>query len=399
MWRHWLLLGGRGAGKTDAGSHYVDSHARGRPCGPWGHRIAIVAPTLGDARKLCIRGVSGIIAANPTVRFIHEDGLVRWPGLAHPAEATIFGAYTPEDTQRLRGPQHCLAWLEEFASWRQLSTSRSDPEDALDMLRFGLRLGAHPRMVITTTPKNRYRVKELIQDPATVTTLGSTFDNPALSKDVLDDLLARYQGTRLGLQELYAKLLDDDPRALWRRSQIDSLRALQVPQMKRAVVAVDPAVTSNPGSDETGIIGAGLGADGHGYVLDDKSMRGSPGAWARAAVALFHKIRADHIVAEVNNGGELVATVIHSVDSNVPVVSVTATRGKVTRAEPVSHLYEQMKVHHVGTFPELEDQQCQWVPGEDENSPDRVDALVWGLTDLMLTGAWGGISGSASGVA
>ncbi|MFQ6018224.1 MAG: terminase large subunit domain-containing protein, partial [Kiloniellaceae bacterium] len=274
------------------------------------------------------------------------------------------------------------AWDDELAKWRHA-------EAAWDQLQFGLRLGPRPRQVVTTTPRPIKTLKNLIKDPDTVITRGSSYENIAnLAPAFIQRIIRRYEGTRLGRQELDAELLEDTPGALWRRARIDDLRVAAAPALVRVVVAVDPATSSGPESDETGIVVAGLSADNHGYVLDDLSMRGSPDAWGRSAVAAYHRWRADRIVGEVNAGGEMVEHVIRTVDRDVSYKAVRASRGKVARAEPVAALDEQGRVHHVGCFPELEDQMCAFAGDFDRAgagySPDRVDARVWALSELML---------------
>lgn len=396
-WKTWALIAGRGSGKTDAGAHYVDEHARGAAClaGPVPHRMAIIAPTLPDAQQTCVLGDSGLLRANPTIRYrpgsMKEADLV-WP---NGAQARLFGAHGPDDPNRLRGPQHCLVWADELAAWRML-------DDAWDMMEFGLRLGPAPRVVATTTPRPRPLIKRLLGEPSTVVTRASTRDNPALPEDRRAELYARYAGTRLGRQELDAEIIEEVDGALWSRAMIvygnpqlrmDTRTRDLVPDLARIVVAIDPAVTSGEDSDETGIVAAGRGADGRGYVLADASCRMPPADWAKRAINLYHELRADRIVAEANNGGDLVSTVIRTVDPNVPVTLVHAARGKRTRAEPISALYEQGRVSHVEPFPDLEDQMCSYTGEPGEDSPDRMDALVWALTDVMgvTTGsAWGG---------
>lgn len=322
-----------------------------------------------------VEGESGLLAiAPPWARPVYEPSKRRltWP---NGAQATTYSADEPE---RLRGPQHDGGWLDEIGAWRYPA--------AFDMFQFGLRLGHDPRAVVTTTPKPTKIVRDLLAAPTTVTTRGSTFDNAAnLAAPALDELRRRYLGTRLGRQELFAEILEDTPGALWKRDALDAARVVKHPDLARVVVGIDPAISSGEDSDETGIIGAGVGTDGRGYVLEDASLRGSPAAWARAAVTLYHKLHADRIVAEANQGGQMVEHTIHTVDPNVPVTLVHASRGKLTRAEPVAALYEQSRVAHVGTFPALEDQLCGWSQG-DADSPDRLDALVWALTALMLMG-------------
>lgn len=378
-WLYWLLVAGRGAGKTAAGSHYVDAHANGPACIPGGHRIAIIAPTRLDAKDICVVGETGLLGVNHGIAFTpggKEADLV-WPGRR--AVASLFGAYTPQDPERLRGPQHCLVWAEEMASWRF-------QRETWEMMRLGLRLGSRPRAIVTTTPRPTKFLIELMHDERSTVTRASTFDNPHLPPSVLDELTRLYGGSRLGQQELYAQILEDAEGALWHRGPLDALRVTNVPDLARVVVAIDPAATSGASADETGIIVAGIDhrADPHGYVLEDASLRGAPNEWATAAVAAYHKHRADLIVAEANNGGEMVAAVIAGIDRGVPVKLVHASRGKHTRAEPVATLYEQGRFHHVGYFGPLEDQMCQWDAARDDASPDRMDALVWAATELVV---------------
>lgn len=368
-WRTWLLLAGRGFGKTRTGAEWVRSQiAAGRS------RIALVAPTAADARDVVVEGESGLLAvcrrAGQEPLYEPSKRRVTWPS---GAMATTYSADEPD---RLRGPQHDAAWCDELAAWRY-------PE-AFDMLRFGLRLGPDPRTVVTTTPKPVAILRDLMADADTVTTRGSTYDNAAnLSAGFIDAIRARYEGTRLGRQELNAELLDDVPGALWTRTMIADAQVRSMPPaLTRVVVAIDPAVTSGEDSDETGIIVAGVAEDGTGYVLDDLSGKYSPDAWARRAVEAYRRHRADRIVAEANNGGDLVETVIRTLGQDVSYRSVRASRGKYTRAEPVAALYEQGRVRHAVGLDRLEDQMATWVPGQ--SSPDRLDALVWAVTDLML---------------
>lgn len=323
-----------------------------------------------------VEGESGILAISPDPKPLYEPSKRRltWP---NGAIATTFSAEEPE---RLRGPQHDAAWCDELAAWEYA-------QETWDMLMFGLRLGDDPQCVITTTPKPVKIVRELLNDPTCITTRGSTFENKAnLSPAFVAEIVKKYEGTRLGRQELYAEVLDDVPGALWTRSMIESTRRRRElkPDMSRVVVAIDPAVTSGEEADETGIVVAARGVDGRGYVLADLSCRLSPDAWAKRAVNAYREFEADRIVAETNNGGDLVERVIRTVDANVPYRAVTASRGKRVRAEPIAALYEQGRVSHVGGFSELEDQMCMFVPDNFDGSPDRVDALVWALSDLML---------------
>lgn len=371
-WLVWLILAGRGWGKTRTGAEWLKAHALATP----GTRWAVVAPTYADARDTCVEGESGLLAVLPPDRVQQWNRSLGELTLTNGSRVKLFSADEPE---RLRGPQHHGAWCDEPASWRYGT-------EAWDQLQFGLRLGDHPRTVVTGTPKPIRLVKELAArgEPEVVITRGSTFDNEAnLAPAALAELRARYEGTRLGRQELYAELLLDTPGALWTQASIDVDRVEKAPTLTRVVTAIDPAVTAGEDSDETGIVVVGLGVDGHAYVLADRSCRTSPDGWARRAVAAHDEFEGDRIVAEVNNGGDLVERVVRTVDATVPYRAVRASRGKRVRAEPVAALYEQHRVHHVGGLGDLEDQMCSWTP-ESGDSPDRMDALVWALTDLML---------------
>lgn len=371
-WSTWLISAGRGFGKTRTGAEWVRRRARNPRA-----RIALVGATASDVRDVMVEGESGILAISPPwERPVYEPSKRRitWP---NGALATTYSADEPD---RLRGPQHTDAWADETAAWRYA--------EAWDQLQFGLRLGGNPRAVVTTTPRPTDLIRTLLADPSTVVTRGSTFANRAnLAPQFLARILAKYRGTRLGRQELYAELLDDTPGALWNYTQIEELRVKHHAGLKRIVVAIDPSTTSDAESAECGIVAAGLGEDDHGYVLEDVSGVLSPDAWARRAVGAYERLEADRIVAEVNNGGDLVETVIRTVDKNVSYSAVHASRGKHTRAEPVAALYEQKKVHHVGGFAKLEDQMCTWDAVSGQKSPDRMDALVWALTELMIGGA------------
>jgi len=295
--------------------------------------------------------------------------------------------YSGEEPDQLRGPQHGAAWADEVAKWRYA-------QDAWDQLQFGLRLGERPVQIVTTTPRPIPIIKQLVADPLCHVTKGRTLDNAAnLAPTFLKKIVARYEGTRLGRQELDAEVLEDIPGALWSRAMIEAARIAKAPDMARIVVSIDPPITAGEDSDECGISVCGRGVNGEAFVIEDMSERGlSPQQWARRAVMAYHKHGADRIVAEVNQGGDMVETVIRMIDANVPVRKVHATRGKYKRAEPVAALYEQGRVHHVGAFPQLEDQLCGYtVDGmADDSSPDRLDAMVWAMTDLML-GEAGGI--------
>ena len=373
-WRVWLLLAGRGFGKTRTGGELV----RARVAAHTARRIALVAPTAADARDVMVEGESGLLViAPPTERPLYEPSKRRltWP---NGAVATLFSADEPE---RLRGPQHDFAWCDELAAWRYPA--------AWDMLMFGLRLGDDPRAVVTTTPRPTKLIRALLADPKVVTTRGATKENRAnLAPAFLDQIVRRYQGTRLGRQELDAELLDDMPGGLWQRGIIEATRTSTVPQFSRVVVAIDPAVSASEHADETGIIAAGRDSNGHGYVLADASGRYAPAEWARIAIAAYGARRADRIVAEINNGGDMVEATLRMIDPNVPFSAVRAARGKVARAEPVAALYEQGRIHHIGAFAQLEDQMCSFTSDFDRTtagySPDRVDALVWAFTELLV---------------
>jgi phage terminase large subunit-like protein len=360
-------MSGRGGGKTFAAANYVNDYATHHAQ----VRIAIVAPTLGDARKTCVEGETGLLAFNRSIRFNRSWGELTWP---NGSRAMLFGAHTPADVERLRGPQHHLAWFEELAAARWL-------DECWHNMRLGLRLGARPHCVISTTPAPRKRLKELLTDPNTVVTRATTDDNPHLHPDVRSELYRLYGGTRRGRQELGGELIEDVEGALWKREWIESTRVVKYPELVRVIVSVDPSATTT--GNACGITVQGLGADGHGYLLDDLSMQGSPHAWAMQAVSAYHKYSADRLVAETNQGGEMVRQTIASIDASVSYRGVHASRGKFTRAEPVSALYEQRRIHHVGSFPELEDELCSWEPGGE--SPNRLDAMVHGFTDLMLS--------------
>lgn len=387
-WQTWLVLAGRGFGKTRTGAEWVREKVRAG-----NGRLALIAPTASDARDVMVEGESGLLAVcwagdqtvdrRPLGRPIYEPSKrrVTW---ANGAIAALFSAEEPE---RLRGPQHDSMWADELAAWR-------NDKDTWDMAMFGLRLGEAPQVCITTTPKPTKVLREIMAAAGTVITRGSTYDNRAnLAPSFLTKIVAKYEGTRLGRQELRAEMLDDVPGALWTREMIDQARApVKVPDMARIVVGVDPSGTSGAEGDDSnsvGIVIAGRGVDGHGYVLGDWTCSLSPNGWGRRAVRALHQFRGDRIVAERNYGGAMVESVIKASDSKVPVKLVNASRGKVIRAEPVAALYEQGKIHHVGSDLEaLEDQMCALTSDGflGDGSPDRVDAKVWALTELMLTG-------------
>ena len=371
-WRYWLILAGRGFGKTRSGAETVRR---------WSQRqnlVNLIAATADDARDIMVEGESGILAICPDgerPRYVKSERKLIWPN------GSISLIFTADEPERLRGKQHSALWADELAAWRYA--------EAWDQAMFGLRLGNNPRAIITTTPKPTQIIKDLIKNEHTFVTRGSTYDNRGnLADAFFSAVIKKYEGTRLGRQELLAQVLDDNPDALWHRSILDDLRVRSLAEVrkefKRIVVAVDPRIAeADDDGAETGIVVAALGKNGHGYILDDCSLRGSPGEWATAACLAYEKWEADRIVAEINQGGAMVEHTIRSVNKKASYASVRAAVGKRTRAEPVAALYEQGLVHHVGCFPILEDQQCEWMPGEP--SPDRMDALVWGVTYLMLS--------------
>ncbi len=379
-WTTWLLIGGRGAGKTRTGAEWVRGMALGlsgysaRPV----RRIALVGETLEDVRAVMIEGPSGILSVHRKVerpRFEPSKHQLVWP------TGTIAQMFSGNRPNGLRGPQFDAAWCDELCKWRY-------PQETWDMLQFGLRLGEQPRQIVTTTPRPLPLLKRLMSAKGCVIDRVATSANADnLSSDFIERMRAQYGGSRLGRQELEAEILEDREDALWQRSELDRLRVYEAPQLVRIVIAIDPPVTSHEKSDACGIVIAGICENGQGYILADETLtKASPLTWARAAVRAYHEFAADRIVAEVNQGGEMVETLIRQVNPVVPVKSVRATRGKYIRAEPVAALYEQGQVHHVGALPLLEDEMCDFGPGGLSNgkSPDRMDALVWALSDLML---------------
>ena len=323
-----------------------------------------------------LEGESGILNISPPWNKPYYEPSKRrltWPNGA------IATAYSAENPELLRGPQHEKAWVDELAKFRYI-------DETWDNLMFGLRLGDNPQVVVTTTPKPIKLLKDVMDQDKVLLTRGSTYENKANLSDIfMDTIIERYTGTRIGRQEIYAEILDDNPEALWNREMIEKNRVFKYPELKRVVVGIDPAGTSKEKSDETGIVTAGLGEDGFIYVLDDSTLKASPDSWGSAAVTAYNKYRADRIIGEQNNGGDMVEHVVRSVDTTVSFKSVHASRGKQTRAEPVAALYEQDKVKHVGQFTELEDQMCEWDP-TDQESPDRIDALVWAIWELKIQG-------------
>jgi len=366
-----LYLAGRGAGKTRTAAEWLAWEAISQPNTRW----AIVAPTYGDARDTCAEGESGVLSVLRRYRMLYNyNRSIGEILLTNGSRIKLFSADKPD---RFRGPQHHGAWCDELAAYRY--------EDAWNQLQFGLRLGDHPRVFISTTPRPTKLIRALTSrdDGSVVVTRGSTFDNAKnLAASALADLKIRYEGTRLGRQELYGEIIDEVDGALWKLTLIEENRVEQLPQLVRVVVAIDPATTSGEDSDETGIVVAGITADGHYYVLEDLTCRESPDTWARVAVNAYKKHKADRIIGETNNGGDMIESLLRQVDPTISYRKVTATRGKIIRAEPVASIYEQHRAHHVGAFARLEDQMCNYTPDSDF-SPDRLDALVWAMTDLM----------------
>lgn len=389
-WKTWVIMGGRGAGKTRAGSEWVRRMVEGATpmAGGSASRVALVGETFDQVREVMVMGESGILACSPPDRRpAWEAGRRRlvWP---NGATALCYSAHEPE---ALRGPQFDAAWADELAKWKKAA-------DCWDMLQFALRLGRHPQQVVTTTPRNVGVLREILRNASTVTTHGPTEANRAyLAESFLTEVAARYAGTRLGRQELEGVLLEDAEGALWTTAMLESCRIETAPALDRVVVAVDPAVTGGPGSDECGIVAVGAVTQGppqewRAYVLEDASVRGGPTEWARAAIAALRRHGAERLVAEVNQGGDLVETVIRQLDPLVPFRALRAGRGKGLRAEPVAALYEQGRVRHLRGLGALEDQMCRMTLGgfEGRGSPDRLDALVWALHELMIepAGAW-----------
>jgi len=374
-WDTWLVNAGRGFGKTRTGAEWVNRKARYMP----GSRGALVAPIAADTRDVMIEGESGILTTSPNdfrPKYEPSKRRLTWPN------GSMAFTYSADEPDRLRGPQHHWAWVDEWAAMRQ-------GESLMAMLDLGLRLGEHPEKVVTTTPRPLKWLRALMSEPDTVVTAGSTYDNlENLAPTFRRRIVARYEGTRLGRQELHAEILDDVEGALWSLIIIDAGRRPTPPpdNVVRRVVAIDPATTNTDESDETGIIVACRDTNGHGYVEEDRSGRYSPDGWAREAVAAFDETQADAVVIETNQGGDMCETTLRSVRQNLPIRRVVASRGKRTRAEPISAMYEQGRIHHpLAPLLELEDQMTSWTP-DAPKSPDRMDAAVWALTDLMEAG-------------
>ncbi|WP_018632105.1 DNA-packaging protein [Neomegalonema perideroedes] len=387
-WRTWVFLGGRGAGKTRAGAEWVRGLVEGPTPLSSGarRRVALMAETADQAREVMVQGESGLMSATPPDRrptYLAARRALIWP---NGAEARLFSAADPES---LRGPQFDAAWCDELGKWRRA-------EAAWDMLQFGLRLGDAPQALVTTTPRRNPVLETLLADSSTAVTRAPTSENAAhLAPAFLSYVRRRYGGTSLGRQELEGELLTEAPGALWSAALLDASRAAEAPPLDRVVVAVDPPILGGPQSDACGIVVAGAVMEGEpsdwtAYVLADWSARGkSPAVWAERAATAFAQFRADRLVAEINQGGDMVETILRQSAPNIPFRGVYATRGKRLRAEPVAALYEQGRIRHVGLFPELEDQMRSFGasglgPGMGR-SPDRLDALVWAITDLLLS--------------
>lgn len=380
-WPVWLLMGGRGAGKTRAGAEWIRACALGHGwCGPEpAGRIALIAETFADVREVMVEGVSGILSVHPKAArpvWIPSRRRLEW------SNGAVAQAFSSEDPEALRGPQFDRAWCDELAKW-------NNAEETFDMLQFGLRLGQRPRQLVTTTPRPVPLLKRLLKQSGTAVTHAPTRANALfLAPGFLEAIVGRYAGTRLGRQELDGEMIEDRPDALWSREGLEAVRVDKAPEdLSRIVIAIDPPATARRTSDACGIVAAGLAGDGKAYILADRSRRqAKPSGWAEAAVGLWHGLRADCLIAEVNQGGDMVSEVIASADPSAPVKQVRATRGKFSRAEPVAMLYDQGKVRHVGTFPELEDEMADFGPGglSTGRSPDRLDALVWAVSELML---------------
>jgi len=370
-WDGWLILAGRGFGKTRTGAEWIKNMVA---TGNY-PRVSLVGRTTSDVRGVMVDGESGLLSCySRKDRPVYKRGerKIEFPNGA------VGMVFTAEEPDLLRGPQHCLLWMDELAAWTYA-------EESFDNAMFGLRLGIHPQFMVTTTPRPTKIIKSLVADDRVIVTRGSTYDNHEnLAGNFIEKIVAKYEGTRLGRQELYGEILDDNPNALWNRGLIDELRVTKAPELTHIVVGVDPAVTANEKSNQTGIVVVGRGKDGHYYVLADNSMKGKPHEWAAEIITAYHKFYANVVVGETNQGGDLIESMLRANGGDgVPFAGVRASVGKTTRAEPISMLYEQGKVHHVGTFNDLEDEMCSWDPTIDVSSPDRMDALVWSITWLI----------------
>lgn len=378
-WQTWLALAGRGWGKTRVGAEAVRQWVKSFKY------VNLIAPTSDDARDIMVEGESGILAICPARErpyYRPSKSRLEWP---NGSRSLILTADEPD---RIRGKQHEKLWCDELAAWRYA--------ESWDQAMMGLRIGKNPQVVVTTTPRPLPIIRALLADKSTFVTRGTTYDNrPNLSPKFYAKVITKYEGTRLGRQELNAEILDDNPRALWQRDNIDRYRIKESPTLSRIVVGLDPNVKNRDRAelaradadmlDEAGIITAGtanIDGKSHFYILGDRSLDAGPNEWGGAAVKAYRDFKADRIIGEVNNGGDMVEMTIRNVDQNVSYKSVTASRGKAIRAEPIAALYEQGRVHHVGAFPQLEDEMCDFDPITTTKSPNRMDALVWALTEL-----------------
>lgn len=374
-WRTWLIMAGRGFGKTRTGAESIRRWVREGTC----RRIALVGSSLHDVRSVMVEGESGLLGIHPKKEkplFIPSKRLLKWP---NGAVASLFGA---ENADQLRGPQFDGAWVDELAKFRRA------PE-VWNQLQLCMRLGKNPRTIVTTTPRPLKLIQSMIAAHDVHVTKGSTFDNaPNLAPTYLDQVREQFLNTRLGAQEIYAEMLTETVGALWQRQLIQYRQPTYdeagKPDLKRIVIAIDPATTTHDHSDETGIVVVGVDEMNQAYILEDLSGKLSPNDWGQRVVNSYYRLKADKVVVEINKGGDLVENVLRSIDSTIPIKAVRATRGKYTRAEPIAALYEQGRVFHAQPFTILETQMCDYVPGLTSKSPDRMDALVWGVTELIL---------------
>jgi len=385
----WFINAGRGFGKTWTGVQWVREQVK-----KGYKRIAAVAATNSDIERVMVKGDSGFLALCNKHDRTYRGADMGYPEWS-PTKRTLTWAngakvefYSAQEPERLRGPQFHMAWCDELAAWAY-------DQETWDMLRFGLRLGKHPRVCVTTTPKSTVLVRAFLKDPKTVVTTGTSFENNSLPDTFFDALREQYEGTRLGRQEIYAEVLTENEGALWTADMIDAcqISRYELPPMVRKVVAVDPAITANVESDLTGIVVAGIDEDGIGYILGDYSFKGLPEAWATKAIELYHEHGCSRIVYESNQGKDLIPTLFRTIDPNIPLKGVHASSAKIARAEPVSALYERGKVRHlrnpedpVASLSQLETQMTTYEPMGRQKSPDRYDAMVWALTELMLKG-------------
>lgn len=384
-WEAWLIQAGRGSGKTAGMAAYVTDHVEGPPClpGKMPHRMALIAPTIGDAVESADRHPICLTSIRPEAKLQQRPGgtIVSWP---NGSEMKLFGVHTRDDVDRLRaGGNNCLAWLEEIAAWRYLT-------DGYDQLQFGLRAGPHPHWIGSTTPKPYPEYVKIAQEPGVIVVGASTYDNPHLAQAFRDRIIRRYAGTTLASQEIEGHIIDQVEGARWKMEWIEDNRVHLTPNMSRVVVGVDPS----GGRAQAGIVAAGIvnrdctcNTDGpypHAVILGDWTTGGDPDDWGKASVVAYDAVQADRVVAERNFGGDMVEKIIRSNRPGIPYGDVNASRGKAVRAEPVVALYQQRRIHHLGRFPDLESEMVTWVPDESPWSPNRLDALVWAVTELSL---------------